>query len=68
MKPFSIRALWLSFWAPVKAVLWAFLGIRRNADHRDDAAQLKPVSVVVAAVLCTAIFVVGLLLIVRAVS
>jgi Protein of unknown function (DUF2970) len=26
----------------VKAVLWGFLGVRRNSDYQDDIAKLNP--------------------------
>lgn len=49
----------------VKAVLWSFLGVRRRAGHETDVAQLKPAQVVVAGLIAAAIFVLGLILLVR---
>jgi len=48
-----------------KAVFWSFLGIRRRAEHESDAAQLKPVHVIVAGIVGAAIFVLSLVLLVR---
>jgi len=48
-----------------KAVLWAFLGIRRHAEHESDAAQLKPAHVIVAGIVGAALFVLSLVLLVR---
>jgi hypothetical protein len=56
-----------SFWQTVRAVAWAFFGVRRGKDHEDDMAKLNPVHVIIAGVLAAALFVVTLLLIVRAV-
>jgi hypothetical protein len=47
----------------VKTVLFGFIGIRRKADH--ERAALKPVHVVIAAVVLAAIFVLTLITIVR---
>lgn len=49
--------------AVVKAVLSAFFGVRRRADH--EAARLNPVHVIVTAIAATAVFVVSLVLLVK---
>ncbi|WP_459616487.1 DUF2970 domain-containing protein [Bordetella sp. 2513F-2] len=49
----------------MKAVLWGLLGVRKGEGSRDDAARLNPVHLIVAGVLAAAVFVLGLLLIVR---
>jgi len=54
----------LSFLQTVKAVLWAFLGVRKGAGYQQDA-RLNPVHVIVAGVLGAAIFVIVLVSIVR---
>ena len=46
-----------------KAVLSAFFGIRRRADH--DSIRFNPVHLVAAAIVAAAIFVVSLILLVR---
>ena len=48
-----------------KAVLWSFLGIRRRAEHESDATQLKPAQVIIAGLIGAAIFVLGLVLLVK---
>ncbi|MGQ0652663.1 MAG: DUF2970 domain-containing protein [Betaproteobacteria bacterium] len=47
-----------SFLDTVKAVLCGFLGVRRRADH--ERVRLKPLHVVVTAVLFVALFVLAL--------
>lgn len=41
----------------IKAVLWSFLGVRRGRDREQDFANLRPVPVLIAALLCVVIFV-----------
>jgi len=48
-----------------KAVFWSFLGVRKRAGHETDVAQLKPAQVVVAGLIGAALFVLGLILLVR---
>ena len=55
------------FWATVKAVLWAFVGIRRRSDYRKDAQTLDPRAVIAAGVLGGIVFVLTLVLVVRVV-
>jgi hypothetical protein len=47
-----------SFLDTVKTVLWGFLGIRRKADH--ERAAVRPVHVIIAAVLFVIAFVLTL--------
>ena len=54
-----------SFWSSMKAVFWSFFGVRKRRDYEDDAANLNPVHVIVAALLGVAIFIGVLLLLVR---
>ena len=54
-----------SFGASMKAVFWSFFGVRKRRDYEDDAANLKPVHVIVAALLGVAIFIGVLLLLVK---
>jgi hypothetical protein len=49
----------------VKAVLSAFVGIRKGAAHEQDIATLTPVQVIVTGIIAAAIFVLGLVLLVR---
>ncbi|AXW58483.1 hypothetical protein CJO93_14495 [Ralstonia solanacearum] len=56
-----------SFAQTMKAVFWSFFGVRRGSDHDWDMAQLNPVHVIIAGILGAVLFIVVLLLIVRAV-
>ena len=48
-----------------KAVLSAFIGIRKRAAHEQDAVTITPVQVIVAGVIGAAIFVLSLVMLVR---
>ena len=48
-----------------KAVLSAFIGIRRRAAHEKDVVTLTPLQVIVAGVIAAAIFVLSLVMLVR---
>ena len=56
-----------SLGATLKAVFWSFFGVRKKSDYESDAAQLNPVHVIIAGVICAVIFVLVLVLIVRSV-
>ncbi len=45
----------------VKAVLWGFLGVRRQADYQKDIASLNPVHIIVVGVVMALLFVIGLI-------
>lgn len=47
--------------------MWSFFGVRKSSEHKRDAEQLNPVHVIIAGVLGAALFVLILILIVRAV-
>jgi hypothetical protein len=49
----------------VKAVLWGFLGVRRNADYQNDVAKLNPIHIMVVGVVMALLFVVTLILLVN---
>jgi len=49
----------------IKAVLWSFFGIRRQADYDDDQKKLKVGQVILAGIFCALMIVVGLLFLVR---
>lgn len=51
-----------------KAVLSAFIGIRKRAAHEQDAVTLSPVQVIVAGVIAAAILVLSLVMLVRFVT
>jgi hypothetical protein len=44
----------------VKAVAWAFLGVRGNSAYRDDLGKLSPLHVIAVALACVALIVLGL--------
>jgi hypothetical protein len=56
-----------SFLKLIKAVFWSFFGVRRRADLESDAAQLNPLHLIAAGVLGAVVFIVVLLLVVKAV-
>ncbi len=49
----------------VKAVAWAFLGIRRNSDYQADLGKLNPFHVIAVALVGVALFVGGLIALVN---
>ncbi|MDP2416304.1 MAG: DUF2970 domain-containing protein [Hydrogenophaga sp.] len=49
----------------VKAVLWGFLGVRRNADYQSDIAKLNPIHIMVVGILMALLFVFALILLVN---
>lgn len=56
----------VSFGQTVRAIGWAFFGVRKGVEHDKDMS-LNPVHVIIAALLGAAIFIGVLVLIVRAV-
>ena len=54
-----------SFGKSMKAVFWSFFGVRKRRDYEDDAANLSPFHVIIAAFLGLAIFIGALVLLVR---
>jgi DUF2970 family protein len=48
-----------------RAVLSAFIGIRRRAAHEHDAVTLSPAQVIVAGIIAAVIFVLSLIMLVR---
>lgn len=55
------------FWVTVRAVLWAFLGVRRRRGYHRDAASLDPRAVVIVGVLGGVLFVLILVAVVHTV-
>ncbi|MFJ1300102.1 DUF2970 domain-containing protein [Pseudomonadota bacterium AL_CKDN230030165-1A_HGKHYDSX7] len=55
----------LSFLQTVRAVLWAFFGVRKGKGYQEDIARLNPVHLIIAGLLGAAMFVIVLILIVR---
>ncbi|MBC7202774.1 MAG: DUF2970 domain-containing protein [Pusillimonas sp.] len=53
----------LNFFQTLKAVLWGFFGVRKGKGYNEDIERLNPVHLIIAAVIATVIFVVGLVLV-----
>jgi hypothetical protein len=49
----------------VKAVLWGFLGVRRNADYQEDIAKLNPLHLIAVGLGMALLFVLCLILLVN---
>jgi hypothetical protein len=56
-----------SFLQSMKAVLWGFLGVRKQSGLQEDVASLSFVHIIIAGVVGALIFMAVLLLIVKAV-
>ena len=56
-----------SFFRSMKAVLWGFLGVRKGEGHEQDMASLSLIHVIIAGIVGVVIFMVVLLMIVKAV-
>ena len=54
-----------SFGATVKAVLWAFFGVRKKRDYESDATQLNPVHVIIVGIIGAMLFIGVLVTIVK---
>lgn len=54
-----------SFWGTFRAVAWSFFGVRKGSEYEKDVSQLNPLHVIAAGVIAAALFVVGLILLVR---
>ncbi len=55
----------MSFGATVKAVLWSFFGVRKKSGYDEDTQTLNPVHVSIAGIIAAALFVLGLLMVVK---
>ncbi len=55
----------LNFFQTLKAVSWAFFGVRKGKDYRQDIATLNPVHLIIAGVLATVVFVGALIFLAR---
>jgi hypothetical protein len=54
-----------SFGQTLNAVLWGFLGIRKRRDLHTDATSVNPVHLIVMGIALAALFVIGLIVLVR---
>ncbi len=55
----------LNFFQTLKAVLWGFFGVRKGKGYQEDIANLNPVHLIIAAIIATILFVVGLVFIAK---
>jgi hypothetical protein len=53
------------FGATMRAVFWSFFGVRKRKDYEQDAANLNPLHLIVAALVGVALFIGVLVLLVR---
>jgi hypothetical protein len=49
----------------IKAVAWAFLGIRKDSEYQEDIGTLSPIHIVVVALVGVAVLVGGLIALVN---
>jgi hypothetical protein len=54
-----------SFVRAFKAVAWSFFGVRKGAEYEKDVAQLNPLHVIIAGIVAAAVFVIGLVILVK---
>ncbi len=54
-----------SFLGTLRAVAWSFFGVRKASGYEQDVQQLNPMHVIVAGLIGAALFVVGLVAVVR---
>jgi len=60
----DIRALAqrkLNFFQTLRAVFWGFFGVRKGKGYQDDIARLNPLHLIVAGLIATILFVLGLI-------
>lgn len=50
-----------AFLSTLKAVLWSFLGIRKNSEYQNDLQKLNPVHVVITAIVLVMLMIAGLI-------
>jgi hypothetical protein len=50
-----------SFLQTMRAVAWAFFGVRKSVEHEKDVNELNPVHVAIAGVLAAVLFIVVLI-------
>ncbi len=49
----------------IQAVLWSFVGLRKNADYQQDLEKLNPFHIVGVAIVAALLFVLGLIALVN---
>ena len=54
-----------NFLRTVIAVLWSFIGIRKNSGFQEDTANIKPLQLLAVGVVMALLFVIGLIVVVN---
>jgi uncharacterized membrane protein len=54
-----------NFLRTVIAVLWSFIGIRKNSGFQEDIANIKPLHILAVGVVMALMFVIGLIVVVN---
>ncbi|MEJ8855719.1 DUF2970 domain-containing protein [Variovorax robiniae] len=49
----------------VKAVAWGFFGVRKNSAYQEDIARLTPLHIIAVGLVAVALFVIGLIVLVK---
>lgn len=65
MKPTPAPERKSSMLHALRAVAWSFFGIRKGSEYEQDVAHLKPAHVIVAGIVAAALFVAGIVALVR---
>jgi uncharacterized membrane protein YidH (DUF202 family) len=55
----------MNFLRTVQAVLWSFIGIRKQSESQQDVGKLNPFAIVAVALVLVALFVAGLITLVH---
>ena len=50
-----------AFLGTLKAVLWSFVGIRKNSEYQKDLQKLNPVHIVITAIVLVMLMIAGLI-------
>ncbi len=50
-----------AFLSTLKAVLWSFVGIRKNSEYQNDLQKLNPVHIVITAIVLVMLMIGGLI-------
>lgn len=50
-----------AFLSTLKAVLWSFVGIRKNSEYQKDLQKLNPVHIVITAIVLVMLMIGGLI-------
>ena len=56
-----------AMWRTVVAVLWSFIGLRKNSEFEKDVVRITPLHILVVGVVAAFIFVISLIVLVNVV-